>query len=118
MPLVYKIISEQEWKTAGDAGEFLGAEIDLQDGYIHLSTAAQVRETVARHFAGRSELLLLTISAEDFGDDMKWEPSRGGDLFPHLYCSLPVNKVLAVDALPMGTDGLHIFPEGFPSVQD
>jgi uncharacterized protein (DUF952 family) len=83
MPLIYKICSVSLWREAERAGAFAGAPVDLQDGFIHLSTGAQVRETAARHFAGQADLLLVAVEAETLGDALRWEPSRGGALFPH-----------------------------------
>lgn len=114
MSIVYKIISKAEWEIALREKEFCGAEIDLTDGYIHLSTASQVRETAARHFKGRDDLLLLSIDSDTFSGNMKWEPSRGGDLFPHLYRSLPVQNVERVDSLKRDDLGVHVFPEHVP----
>jgi uncharacterized protein (DUF952 family) len=107
---IYKILPAALWDEARAAGVFTGAPVDLADGYIHFSTAAQVRETARRHFAGQGDLLLLTIEAAPLGEALRWEPSRGGDLFPHLYAPLPVSAVLRVDSLPLGPDG-HIFPD-------
>ena len=92
---VYKLLSTQEWRDAQAAGEFRGSEIDLADGYVHFSTAEQVVETAARHFAGQRGLSMLTVDADQLGDALRWEPSRGGDLFPHLYGPLLVSAVLA-----------------------
>ena len=108
--LIYKICPEELWREAERAGEFTGAPVDHADGFIHFSTADQVGETARRHFAGRESLLLVTVSARALGDALRWEPSRGGDPFPHLYGSLPLSAVRAVDPLPLGPDGLHIFP--------
>ncbi len=93
MTLVYKVASTAEWEEAGRAGVFLGAPIDKRDGYIHLSTAAQVEKTVSLYFADRDDLVLAALEAERFGAALKWEPSRGGDLFPHLYATLPLDQV-------------------------
>ena len=92
------------------AGVFAGAAIDLQDGYIHFSTAAQAQETAAKHFRGQAELVVLEIDGATLGDALKWEPSRGGALFPHLYGPLGLYSVLRVDPLPLGADGKHVFP--------
>jgi uncharacterized protein (DUF952 family) len=108
---MYKVVTADQWATAQQQGEFHGAAIDLQDGYIHFSTAAQVRETVSKHFAGRMNLLLVGIDAETLGDELRWEPSRGGELFPHLYANLPLTNVVSINDLPIGNDGLHIFPD-------
>ena len=111
MSAIYKIMSEVEWAKTKAEGKFAGAEIDLADGYIHFSTAQQVRETVAKHFANRSDLVLLTVNSDRFGDAIKWEPSRGGDLFPHLYSILAIEDVAMVDALPLSRRGGHVFPK-------
>jgi uncharacterized protein (DUF952 family) len=109
---IYKIVPRALWAAAEPIGAFDGAPVDLADGYIHFSTAAQARETAARHFAGASDLLLVTVEADGLGPDLRWEPSRGGDLFPHLYGSLPLTAVIAVQDLPLGPDGRHVFPDG------
>ncbi len=111
---IYKICPKELWREAEAAGVFDGAPIDRADGFIHFSTAAQVRETAARHFAGQSGLLLVAVDASSLGGDLRWEPSRGGDLFPHLYAPLPISAVRNVVNLPLGADGLHIFPAGLP----
>lgn len=113
MALIYKICPRALWREAEAAGRFAGAPIDRQDGFIHFSTAAQVAETAARHFAGQADLLLLAVEADALGDALRFEPSRGGDLFPHLYGPLPLDAVTAIDALPLGADGRHVFPAGF-----
>jgi len=107
MSRLYKIVEASAWEAAIQAGTFVGAEIDLKDGYIHLSTAAQAAQTARLHFAGREGLMLVAIDAEVLGDALKWEPSRGGDLFPHLYGAL--NPALAVE-----TRGLTLNAEGWP----
>ncbi len=107
---IYKIISKDEWAAAEAAGVFKGASIDLTDGYIHFSTAAQAPETAALHFTGQEGLRLVSVSTEAMGDALKWEASRGGDLFPHLYVPLEMSHVTRVDDLPVGTDGKHQFP--------
>ena len=110
MSVVYKIVSESSWREAEDRGTFRGAPVDVADGFIHFSTAGQVAETAARHFASQRGLLLAAVSAEQLGDALRWEPSRGGALFPHLYAALPLSAVLWVKPLPLGSDGLHEFP--------
>lgn len=112
MPLVYKICPRALWREAQAAGRFRGAPIDLADGYIHFSTAAQVAETAGRHFAGQEDLLLLAVEGDALGEALRYEPSRGGDLFPHLYGDLPLAAVVTVEELPLGPDGRHVFPEG------
>ncbi len=106
---IYKIAGTEEWAAAAETGVFAGAAVDLADGYIHFSDAGQVRETAARHFAGRDDLLLVAVDTGALGADLKWEPSRGGALFPHLYGILPLSAVLRVAPLPLGADGHHDF---------
>lgn len=108
--LIYKILRESEWARASAEGEYRGSAVDLRDGYIHFSTAAQMRETAGKHFAGQQDLVLLAVDSEKLVG-LKWEPSRGGDLFPHLYGVLCPESVVSVAALPLGPDGVHRFPE-------
>lgn len=110
MALIYKIAPAALWRQAEADGVFRGAPVDLADGYIHFSTAAQVRETAAKHFAGQHDLLLIAVEAEKLGDALKWEVSRGGALFPHLHAPLALNAVTSVAPLPLGDDGRHMFP--------
>ena len=112
--IVYKILSKAAWTAACEAGVFLGAPVDLADGYIHFSTAAQVVETAAKHFAGLADLVLVAVPAEALGAALAWEPSRGGALFPHLYASLDPALAVRVHDLPLGADGRHLFPETLP----
>ena len=98
--LIYKLLSGAQWRAARAAGEFLGSAVDLADGYVHFSTAEQVVETAARYFTGQTDLALLTVDAEPLGEHLRWEPSRGGALFPHLYAALPVSAVVADVVLP------------------
>lgn len=98
------------WREAERSGRFAGAPVDVADGYIHFSTAAQVRETAAKHFAGQRDLLLVWIDAARLGPSLKWEPSRGGALFPHLYEALDLSLVTRVEPLPLDDDGKHRFP--------
>ena len=109
-PLIYKIAPAALWAAAEPAGVFTGAPVDVADGYIHFSTAAQARETAAKHFAGQADLKLVAIEAAALGAALKWEPSRGGALFPHLYAPLPLTAVRWVRDLPLGADGAHVFP--------
>lgn len=111
MPVVYKIVPDTLWQQARQTGVFHGASIDLTDGFIHLSTAEQSKETAARYFAGQEGLLLVAIDGDAFGDRLVFEPSRGGALFPHLYAPLPLSAVLWAKPLPLGPDGAHVFPE-------
>jgi uncharacterized protein (DUF952 family) len=110
-PVVYKIVPETLWQQARQSGVFNGAAIDLTDGFIHFSTASQARETAARHFAGKDGLLLVAVDTEALGEKLVFEPSRGGDLFPHLYAPLQLSAVLWEKPLPIGLDGAHVFPE-------
>jgi uncharacterized protein (DUF952 family) len=103
--LIYKIASAQAWREAESAGEFRGAPIDLADGFIHFSTAEQAIETAAKHFRGQRDLVLAAIDASALSDELKWEPSRGGALFPHLYAPLPMSAVRWVKPLPLADDG-------------
>ena len=111
MPLIYKICPESLWREAERAGMFDGAPIDVQDGYIHFSTAAQACESAAKHFARQRDLLLIAVEAEALGEALRYEPSRGGDLFPHLFAPLPLSAVRWVKPLPLGPDGRHVFPD-------
>ena len=113
MTLILKIFRADEWAAFKAAGSTLGAPIDLSDGYIHFSMPEQVRETAAKHFAGEGGLVLLACKAAPFGDDLKWEESRGGALFPHLYRALRVDDVLWSRSLPL-TNGTHEFPGDIP----
>jgi uncharacterized protein (DUF952 family) len=108
--LIYKIAPEPLWRDAERAGTFAGAPVDLADGFIHFSTAQQVAETAARHFAGQDGLVLVAIDETRLGDGLKYEPSRGGALFPHLYGPLDLAAVVWVRPLPIGADGRHQFP--------
>ena len=106
---IYKVCDSGLWEDAKQAGKFIGAEIDLQDGYIHFSTAGQLRDTLFRHFAGRDDLVLLKIEISQL--DIIWETARNGDLFPHLYDHLPLNSVVSEHHLSLSVDGDHIVPE-------
>jgi len=106
---VYKIVPEALWRAGAWTGVFTGSPIDLHDGYIHLSTAGQVMATAARHFAGVDGLLLVAVTPGAL--DVRWEPSRDGDLFPHLYGPLPMSAVCWITPLPIGPDGRHAFPQ-------
>jgi len=109
--LIYKIFRRPEWMNLLEAGQTTGAPIDVQDGYVHFSTAAQVAETAAKYFTFESDLVLLALDSTRLGPDLRWEPSRGGALFPHLYRSLRLDDILWDKSLPLGATG-HIFPEG------
>lgn len=107
---IYKIVPRELWQEARTAGLFKGASIDLKDGYIHFSTAAQAIETARLHFAGQADLLLVAVDVTLFGEALKWEASRGGDLFPHLYADLRLDAVIWEKPLALGDDGLHVLP--------
>jgi uncharacterized protein (DUF952 family) len=98
------------WWEAERNGVFRGSDDDRRDGFIHFSTAAQVAETAAKHFSGQTDLLLLRVDTANLGKRLKWEPSRGGALFPHLYGELELTAVTQVDALPLSADNRHVFP--------
>jgi uncharacterized protein (DUF952 family) len=110
MALIYKIAPASLWREAEAKGVFAGAPVDHADGFIHFSTAAQARETAARHFAGQRDLLLVAVMSDRLAD-LRWEPSRGGALFPHLYGALDLAAVAWVKPLPLGPDGVHVFPD-------
>ena len=103
---IYKILPRAAWAAAHEAGRFDGSPLDLADGFIHFSTAAQAPETARRHFAGQADLVVLEVEADDLGEALKWEPSRGGDLFPHLYGVLPASAVRYVTDAPLDDDGI------------
>jgi uncharacterized protein (DUF952 family) len=111
MSTIYKIVPATLWAEATRSGVFSGSPVDLADGFIHFSTLAQVRDTAAKHFAGQEGLLLVAIDVERLPVPVKWEPSRGGDLFPHLYSPLPVDAAKWVKPLPLGSDGQHVWPK-------
>lgn len=106
--IIYKIVHEAEWRAAEALGRFEGSAVDLKDGFIHFSTATQAAETAAKHFAGANDLLLVAVDAAAL--DVKWEVSRGGALFPHLYDVLPLSAVRSVESLPLCSSGEHRFP--------
>ena len=108
--LIYKIFTADQWTKLEAEGETAGAPVDLADGYIHFSTAAQAAETAAKHFAGQQGLILAAVDAEALGDALKWEPSRGGALFPHLYARLRRADVAWAKSLPLDAKGGHVFP--------
>lgn len=108
--LLFKICDSAIWREAEMAGVFTGAGADLQDGYVHFSTADQVEETAARHFAGQEDLVIVAVDTAALGAALVWEPARGAALFPHLYGPLPLSAVRWVKPLPRGADGRHCFP--------
>lgn len=110
MSRVYKICSASQWIACENNGALPPSPVDVRDGYIHMSTAAQVRETARLHFVGQDDLWLLAIDTAVLGDALRWEPSRGGALFPHVYGDLPLGAVRSVTPLPLGLDGRHVWP--------
>ena len=108
---IYKVAPRAAWERACEKGAFGGSDADRADGFIHLSTGPQLRGTLQKHFAGQADLLLVAFDAGSFGDTLKWEPSRGGDLFPHLYAELPTRAALSVHALTLDAAGVPVVPE-------
>jgi uncharacterized protein (DUF952 family) len=108
--LIYHMCRRAEWAAAEAAGVYRGSSQDAADGFMHFSTAEQIRESARKHRAGQRDLVLVTVDAARLGAVLKWEPSSGGTLFPHLYGALPLAAVLRVDPLPLGPDGVHVFP--------
>lgn len=109
--LIYKILRSPEWADLRAAGQSAGAPVDVADGFVHLSTLDQAPETAAKHFAGEDGLMLLAVEADPLGADLKWELSRGGAEFPHLYRELRMADVHWAVPLPL-VDGAHAFPVG------
>ena len=109
--MIFKIFQADEWSALRRDGETVGAPIDVADGYVHFSTAAQAAETAAKHFAGEDGLMLLGVDADRLGDDLTWEQSRGDQLFPHLYRKLKLSDVSWAQPLPL-ENGVHMFPAG------
>lgn len=110
MTTLYKICTAAEWREAESSGVFRGSAVDLRDGYIHFSTAAQVVKTASKHFSGQRDLVLVSVDPQILGKSLKWEPSRGGALFPHLYGPLSTSAARRVEPLPLDAQGHHIFP--------
>ena len=108
---IYHICRAEEWQAAQATGSYPGSSQDKADGFMHFSGSAQIIESAAKHRAGQSGLLLLSVDPDALGAALKWEPSRGGQLFPHLYGALPVSAVSSVHELPLGPDGRHVFPK-------
>ena len=114
MRKIYKICPASAWREAERQGVFRGSADDARDGFIHFSTATQLKETVQKHFAGQTGLFLVEVDADALGDSLRWEPSRRDELFPHLYGELDLGAVLAVLDLPTRRDGGHDIPELAP----
>lgn len=117
---IYKICSKDEWDAAAAQGSYAGSADDARDGFIHFSTFEQLRETLRRYFAGQADLVALVVTVSALGEsDLRWEPSRGGDLFPHLYGPLPVTAVAQVISMIEGADGIPCLPAPLPeSISD
>jgi len=111
MSLIYKICTASEWREAERDGVYRGSAVDKKDGFIHFSTAEQAAGTAAKWFAGQLDLVLVTVEADALGDRLRWEPSRGGALFPHFYGDLALRAVERVDPLPLDANGRHVFPK-------
>lgn len=107
---ILKILPRAEWTAAQAAGRFEGSAVDRMDGFIHFSTATQAPETARRYFAGLLDLVVLEVEGDTLGEALRWEPSRGGDLFPHLYGDLRAADVAAVHEAPLGPDGIPRMP--------
>ena len=114
MSRIYKILPRADWTAAHEAGRYEGSPLDRQDGFIHFSTAAQAPETARRHFHGQPDLVLVRIDAARLGGALKWEPSRGGELFPHLYAALPLAAVRWTKPVPDEVSGRRVLPEFAP----
>jgi uncharacterized protein (DUF952 family) len=110
--LAYKLVDRAEWEAARAAGAYAGSAVDLADGYIHMSSAAQLAETARRHYAGRTDLLLIAVDLPGLGEALKWEASRGGDLFPHLFAPLPVAAAREERGLAVDAEGVMHFDDG------
>jgi uncharacterized protein (DUF952 family) len=111
MSTIYKVLSADAWQAAQHSGVFEGSAVDVRDGFIHFSTASQLAETLHKHFAGEGELVLLFVATERLPQEaLRWEPSRGGALFPHLYAPLTAAVVHRVEPLAVDAHGVHVLP--------
>ena len=115
MSLIYKICTAAAPQEATRNGHFEGSADDLCDGFIHSSDGSQVVGTLARYFAGQRDLVILAVDSDRVGERLRWQPSRGGDLFPHVYGSLALDHVMWVEALPLQEDGSYLLPAGVAS---
>jgi uncharacterized protein (DUF952 family) len=116
-PLIYTLVRGADWRAAEAAGAYQGSADDRRDGFLHFSTASQLRASAAKHRAGEADLWMVEADAAALGDPLRWEPAAGGSrpgLFPHLYAPLPVPAVRRAVPVPLGADGLHAFPAGIP----
>jgi uncharacterized protein (DUF952 family) len=114
---IYTLVRAAEWRAAEAAGAYAGSADDARDGFLHFSTAAQLRSSAAKHRAGVPDLVMVEADAAALGDALRWEPAAGGSrpgLFPHLYAPLPIAAVTRAVALPLGADERHVFPGGIP----
>ena len=114
---IYTLVRREDWRAAEAAGAYHGSADDRRDGFLHFSTAAQLRASAAKHRAGISDLLMVEVATAPLGESLKWEPASGGSrpgFFPHLYGALPLQAVQRVVALPLGADGAHQFPPEIP----
>ena len=114
---IYTMVRAADWHAAEAAGAYHGSADDRRDGFLHFSTAAQLRASAAKHRAGEADLVLVEVEAAALGPALRWEPAAGGKrpgLFPHLYGPLPLSAVRSAAPLPLGADGLHVFPPGIP----
>lgn len=110
MVTIYHLARKAGWRDAERSGVYEGTAEDRADGFLHFSTGTQVAESAARHRKGETDIVLIAVDSDGLGDALRWEPARGGELFPHLYGSLPLDSVLWSRPLPLGNDGLHHFP--------
>jgi uncharacterized protein (DUF952 family) len=108
--MIYHMCTAEAWQEAICAGSYHGTADDLRDGFLHFSTAEQIAESARRHRAGQAGLVLIAVESARLGTRLKWEPSRGGQLFPHLYGPLDPGEAASVRPLPLGPDGEHVFP--------
>lgn len=114
---IYTMVREADWRAAEAAGAYAGSADDARDGFLHFSTASQLRASAAKHRAGVADLWLIEVDSTRLGEALRWEPAAGGSrpgLFPHLYAKLPLAAVLSATRLPLGADGLHGFPAQIP----
>ena len=114
MGLIFKICGEAEWRKAEGVGVYHGSPVDARDGFIHFSSASQVAETAKKHFFGQTALSLIEVDTEALGDALRWERSRNGEMFPHLYGELDLGAVRGVSNLQARADGTHDVPEFIP----